>query len=143
MPTEKIEFVELEKEISKTGKSTIDCLAPKIGKVYIISITRDGCPACKKQKPKMSKLTKTILAKHGDKAVFTQVHIKYPRGENAESLRSKDVLRHYFYPTNIILLRTKDKGAFEYYRSVSSRMAELERNVKTAVEIATMMQKEA
>lgn len=39
MPINKIEFVNLEDQISETGKSHLDCLAPDIGKVYVIAIT--------------------------------------------------------------------------------------------------------
>jgi hypothetical protein len=49
---------------------------------------------------------------------------------------------HYFYPTNLILLRTKDRGAIEYYRNASPDMRELGKNIEAAVETATMMKKE-
>jgi hypothetical protein len=49
---------------------------------------------------------------------------------------------HYFYPTNLILLRTRDRGAIEYYRNVSPHMSELRRNIEVAVETVTMIKKE-
>jgi thiol-disulfide isomerase/thioredoxin len=137
MPTNVIEFTKLE----KTGKSALDFLAPKIGKVYVVAITRDGCPACAKQKPKLDKLATSMEAKHGDRVVFTRVHVNYSPDSQQESLRSKDLLRHYFYPTNLILIRSRDRGAIEYYRNAGPDMRELLKNVEKAVEIAKFFEK--
>ncbi len=142
MKVNKVEFGKLEKEISETGKSHLDYLAPNIGKVYVVAITRNGCSACEKQKPKLQELAKTIEEKHGDKVVFTRIHVRQPSGSTEESLRSKDILSHYFYPTNLILLRTVDRGAIELYRNVSPAMDELEKNIEIATEIAAMIEKE-
>jgi hypothetical protein len=81
------------------------------------------------------------VEKHGKRVVFIRVHVRHPTEKDKESLRSKDVLGHYFYPTNLILLRTKDRGAVEYYRNVSPRMSELRRSIEAAVEIAQMFEK--
>jgi thiol-disulfide isomerase/thioredoxin len=142
MKTNKIEFDKLEKEISETRKSRLDYLASDIGKVYVVAITRDGCPACEKQKPKLQELAKTIEERHGDKVVFTRIHVRQPSGSQEESLRSKDVFGHYFYPTNLILLRTADRGAIEFYKNASPEMDELEKNIEVAVKIAKMIEKE-
>jgi len=142
MKANKIEFNKLEKEIAGTRKSHLDYLAPDIGKIYVVAITRDGCPACEKQKPKLQELAKTIEERHGDKVVFTRIHVKQPSGSQEESLRSKDVFGHYFYPTNLILLRTVDRGAIEFYKNASPEMDELEKNIEVAVKIAKMIEKE-
>ena len=142
MKNNKIEFNKLEKEISETRKSHLDYLASDIGKVCVVAITRDGCPACEKQKPKLQELAKTIEEKHGDKVVLTRIHVRRPSGSQEESLRSKDVFGHYFYPTNLILLRTVDRGAIEFYKNASPEMDELEKNIEVAVKIATMIEKE-
>ncbi len=136
-----LELGELERKLGK--KSPIDFLAPEVGKVYVVAITRDGCPACEKQKPKLDSLAAVIRKRHGSRVAFTLVHVKYRKGSQEESLRSKDVFGHYFYPTNLILLRTADRGVFEYYRAAAPRMNELERNIESAVKIAGMMKKEA
>ncbi len=142
MSINKIKFTELEKELSETGKSPVDYLAPQVGKVYIVAVTRDGCPACEKQKPKLRQLATTAAEKHGSKVVFTQIHVRQSAESRQESLRSKDVLGHYFYPTNLILLKTRDRGAIELYRNVSPQMTELKRNIAVAVDIATMIETE-
>jgi thiol-disulfide isomerase/thioredoxin len=136
MPVTLIEFTDLEKEISKTGKSAIDYLATELGKIYVVAITREGCPSCEKQKPKLNELEKNLAGKHRGKISFVRIHIKQPSGDIAESLRAKDSFSHYFYPTNLILLRTKDRGAVELYRNVDPRMSEYKRNIEVALKIA-------
>ncbi len=135
------EFGELERKLGE--KLPIDFLAPEVGKVYVIAITRDGCPACRKQKPKLDRLAAVIRKRHGSRVMFTRVHVKYLNYSQEESLRSKDVFGHYFYPTNLILLRTADRGVFEYYRAAAPRISELERNIESAVRIAVMLEKES
>ena len=142
MVINKIEFAELEKELSKASKPVLDFLAPKIGKAYVIAITRDGCSACEKQKPKLNRLATTLKQKHGDNVIFTRIHIEFTLNSQEESTRSKSVLGHYFYPTNLILFRTHDRGAIEYYRATSPTISELERNIEIAIEIVTMIGKE-
>jgi thiol-disulfide isomerase/thioredoxin len=141
MKPKTIEFKDLERKIAATGKSFRDILAVEIGKTYVIAITRDGCPACERQKPKLDKLADTFPAEKNDKTVFVRVHVKYSEDFREESLRSKDVLGHYFFPTSIILVRTRDRGAIELFRSVSLRMSELKRNIMMATEIADMLSK--
>ncbi len=137
-----IEFTELEKEISDIGKRHLDYLASDTGRVYVVAVTRDGCPACEKQKPKLDELAKRTAEKYGDNVTFAYVHVGQPSGSQEESLRSKDVLGHYFYPTNLILLRTGDRGAVEFYRNVSPEMDELEKNIEVALKVATIIEKE-
>jgi len=132
-----VEFRELE----KTGKSPFNLLAPESGKVYVVAITRDGCPACKRQKSKLDGLAAILAKKHGDRVIFKRVHINYSPDSQEESLRSKDLLRHYFYPTNLVLIRSRDRGAIEFYRNTSPDMRELRKNVERAVEVATFFEK--
>jgi len=138
-----LEFVDLEKRLQKTEASYRDVLAPDLGKVYVIAITRDGCPSCEKQKPLFESLAARMKKKHGDKVVFTRVHIQHSQNYTTESTRSKDVFHHYFYPTNLILIRTLDRGAFEYYRNTAPEMSELEKNLESAIETAVMLEKES
>jgi hypothetical protein len=142
MPIATIEFAELEKKLRTTKKSYLEFLAPELGKAYAIAISRDGCPNCEEQKPKLDKLATKMMQKHGNKVVFTRVHIKYAQGFTEESKRAKDVFHHYFYPTNIIIVRSRDRGAFELYRNAGPEMTELENNIESAVETAVMLAKE-
>lgn len=137
MTVNSIEFSDLEKK----GESPLDFLAPKIGNVYPIAITRDGCPACRKQKPRLDRLAAAMVEKHGDSVVFTRIHVNYSQDSQEESLRSKDLLRHYFYPTNLILIRSGDRGAIEYYRNAGPDMRELKKNIEKAIHIAKFLGK--
>jgi len=139
MSITQIEFTDLEKQTKKKGQSVLQVLASDMGKAYVVAICRDNCPACKRQAPKLDKLAEDLTSKHGKKLVFIRVHVKQPSGDNTESFRAKDLFSHYFYPTNLILFRTKDCGAVEYYRNSSPRMAELKRNIEIAVKTATML----
>ncbi|MEM2119019.1 MAG: thioredoxin family protein [Candidatus Bathyarchaeia archaeon] len=139
MPIRKIDFAKFEKEIIETGKPYKELLAAKMGKAYVVAITRDACPYCDRLKPKLEKLAEKASQKHDGAVDFVQVHVKYSAGKNEESLRSKDLFGHYFYPTVLILLRTKDRGAIEYQRSVYPRISDLERAIKRAVETAKML----
>jgi hypothetical protein len=141
MQIDSIEFAKFEKDISKSRKSVLDHLAPRVGKVYVVAITRERCPACHKQKPGLDKLAATVKQKHGGKVVFVRIHVRRPPNSEEESLRSKDMFGHYFYPTNLILLRTRDRGAIEFYKSASPHMSELARNIEIAAETVTMIKK--
>jgi thiol-disulfide isomerase/thioredoxin len=141
MQVENTEFTKLERKLSDTGKSFLDYLAPDIGKVYVVAITREGCPACEKQRPKLDKLASALKEKHRGMLVFVRIHVKRPPTSEKESLRSKRLFGHYFYPTNLVLLRTRDRGAIEYYRNVSPAMSELKRNIEVAVQTAAAMKK--
>lgn len=142
MPISRVEFTELEKRVVRTAKPVLDFLAPKIGKAYVIAVTRDGCPACENQKPLLDKLATAMTQKHGDNVAFTRIHVKYTPQSQEESKRSKGILGHYFYPTNLILFRTHDLGAIDYYRNSSPTMSELKKNIEIAVKIAAMIEKE-
>jgi thiol-disulfide isomerase/thioredoxin len=137
-----LEFVELEQRLRKTKKTHTDFLAPELGKAYVIAICRDGCPNCEEQKPKLDKLAAKLVQKHGDSVVFSRVHVKYAQNSKEESARAKDLFHHYFYPTNLILIRSRDRGAFELYRNAGPEMTELEKNIESAVETAAMLAKE-
>jgi hypothetical protein len=142
MAINEVEFADLAKEIVKTAKPVSDYLASKLGKTHVIAITRNGCPACEKQKPNLDKLAAALTQKHGDKVIFTRILVKQTANSREESTRSKELLGHYFYPTNMILFRTHDRGAIEYYRNSSTTMSELKRNIEIAIRIVTMIQKE-
>lgn len=142
MPVCNVEFEELEKT-DIGAKTILDHLAPSIGVAYVLAITRDGCSACEKQKPKFHELAKNMEHIHGDKVVFKNIHVKTPSGSNEESLRCKNMFHHYFYPTNLILLRTRDRDVIEYYRNVSTEIEELRKNIEIVLKIVKMIKEES
>ncbi|MCW3981798.1 MAG: thioredoxin family protein [Candidatus Bathyarchaeota archaeon] len=131
-----IEFAALQEQLVATSGTLLGYLAPDVGKVYVVAVTRDACSACEKQKPKLSELSKDTGQKHQDSVVFTRIHVGYSENSKEESRRSKDILGHYFYPTNMVLIRTPDRGPIELYRNVASSMDELGKNIEKALEIA-------
>jgi len=137
-----VEFAEFEKKLKKSRKEPLDVLAPELGRAYVIAITRDGCPNCEEQKPKLNKLATKVAGTHKDTVVFTRVHIKYAPESKEESFRAKDVFHHYFYPTNLIVVRSRDRGAFELYRNAGPTMNELAKNIEAAAEAAVMLAKD-
>jgi hypothetical protein len=143
MAVRKVEFADFEEKIAASGKTPLDYLADSVGKAYVIAITRDGCPACEKQEVELERLAESMIGQHDGKVVFTRIHIRQPAGSTLESLRSKDFLGHYFYPTNLILIRTNDRGAIEYYKSASPDMEELEKNIGKAIETSIFIEREA
>lgn len=136
-----VEFVDLEGKVGKSRKSVLDLLAAELGKAYVVSVTRDGCPACLRLKPKLERLAGEMREKHSDRVAFVRVHVKYADGDIVESLRSKDVFGHYFYPTLFVLVRSRDRGVVELFRWVSPLMSEVKRNVLNALEIAEALKK--
>ena len=135
-------FTTLENTLAESGKSFRDYLAPEFGKVYVVTITRDNCSACERHKPKLRRLVKKVSAEQGDKVVFIQVYVKQLSGNQEESMRSKDMFGHYFYPTDLLLLRTADRGVVEMYRNVSPTMKELEANISATLQVAEFIAKE-
>lgn len=135
-------FSEFEQELKTRDCSVFDLLAPEFGKVYVVAITREECPACRRQKPRLLKLASEATSKYGGRVVFTRILVKYSEGFKEESLRSKELFRHYFYPTNLILLRTPDRGVVELYRNVSPTMGELGRGIRVAAEIVSLLEEE-
>jgi hypothetical protein len=139
MVVRNVEFTDLEKKVAALRKTPLDYLAGSLGKAYGIAIARDGCPAYEKQEAELERRAESMVNQHGEKVVFARIHIRQAAGSARESLRSKDLLGHYFYPTNLILIRTNDRGAIEYYRNASPDMEELEKNIEKAVETAAFI----
>lgn len=139
---ELIKFVEFEKRLARSGKTFLDLLGPAVGKASVVSITRDDCPACERQKPRFERLAEKVASDYGDKVAFFRVHVEQPPGDVSESLRAKDVFRHYFYPTCMVLVRTRDRGAVELHKTVSSNMNQLKSIIRKAVDIAVAIAKE-
>lgn len=110
MAVRNVEFTDLEKKVAALGKTPLDYWARNYGKAYVIAIARDGCPACASQEAELEGLAESMVNQHGEKVVFARIHIRQAAGSARESLRSKDLLGHYFYPTNLILIRTIDRG---------------------------------
>jgi hypothetical protein len=131
-----IEFKGLEKALRGTKTSWRELLAPAAGAASVVTISRDGCKGCELQKPALEKLAAALAAKHGKRITFSIVHIAWAPGSAEESVRSKKLLGHYFYPCTVILIRTKDLGPAEYYRCGSPSAGELKKYCTRALRAA-------
>lgn len=136
-----IRFADLEKRLHGKKASWKELLAPETGSVSVLSIGRDGCPGCVRQKPALARLAKSMTGKYGGRISFSRIHINCPGGSREESVRSKKTLGHYFYPTIAILIRSEDTGPVEYYRAISPAMSELRRHASNALRAAEALKK--
>lgn len=142
MAIHRLEFTELEGLLRQSRSSWLNVLAPDVGKAFVVAITRDGCAVCERHKPKLEKLAEELNSKHGKNVAFTTVHINWREDFNDESQRSKEVMHHYFYPTDLVLVRTRDMGVVEYYRATAPRLSDLKRSILSAAKAAEYLAKE-
>ena len=131
-----IEFKALEKALRGKKIAWRALLAPAPGAAAVITISRDGCKGCELQKPALEKLAAGLAVKHGKRLTFSLVHVAWAPGSAEDSLRSKRLLGHYFYPCTVILISTKDLGPAEYYRCGSPSSAELKKYCTRALRAA-------
>ena len=131
-----IEFKTLEKALRGKKTSWREVLAPAAGGAAVVTISRDGCKGCELQKPVLEKLAAALEAKHRGRITFSTVHIAWAPGAAEESLRSKKLLGHYFYPCTVILIRTRDLGPAEYYRCGYPSAGELKKYCALALRAA-------
>lgn len=129
-----IDFEVLEKKL-RCRAGWKEFFAPAAGGVTVLAISRDGCPGCVKFKP----VFKRLAAGSAISISFFSIHISCPGGSMAGSLRAKKLLGHYFYPSVVVLVRSRDLGVFEYYRSISPSAAELKRKLSAALRAAKML----
>ncbi len=130
MTIKTIHYTQLEKRLRKTNKSLVEYLAPKSGKIYVINITRQNCPSCEKQKPKLEKLAATLTEQYSNKIIFTNIHVNYTKNDPHESNRSKTILGHDFYPTTFIFINNRAHGTINTYKNIEPTTTELRNNIK-------------
>lgn len=120
----------------------IEKLVKELGVVYVTSITRDGCSGCAEQKPLFRELADKATAKHQEKLVFSNIHVRYSPNDESESAESKKVLGHAAYPTYMIHVKSK-WGPLEVYRAIYPSMDELERQVENTLDLAEFYKEDA
>ena len=134
-----IQFKDLEKRLRGKTTSWRDLLAPPPGATAVITIGRDGCKGCDLQKPVLEKLAGSMAEKHSKQISFSLIHVSWKPDSQEESIRSKKLLGHYVYPCTVILIRTKDMGAMEYYRCGYPSAGELRKYAGRAMRVAEML----
>jgi thiol-disulfide isomerase/thioredoxin len=137
MPVKVLKFFELKKTIDDTGDEPLDILAKKAGKVYVVAVTREKCPGCEKQKPLFEKLSHKIGAKCAGQTEFFRVHSAFTSEQKEEAKKCLTSFRTVAFPTYILAIKDSDGCVQETYRAIEPPMSEIERNIKTATQIAS------
>lgn len=134
-----IQFKNIERMLQGKKTSWRDLLAPPPGAVAVITIGRDGCKGCELQEPVLERLAASMGEKYGKHIYFSLVHVSWKPDSKEESVRSKKLLGHYVYPCTVILIKTKDMGAIEYYRCGYPSAGELRKYACRAMRVAAML----
>jgi thiol-disulfide isomerase/thioredoxin len=113
----------------------------KSGVVYIIMVTRDGCPSCQEQKPPFERLSNRIKKKHTDQTEFLRVHVSYSQERKDEAKQSLDAFQAFGFPTYIVAIRDSEGNARETYRSLDASISEIERNIEMGLTVLSLIRK--
>jgi len=136
MAVKLLNFSKLKKALEEKKIGFADFFVETLGKAYVIAITREKCSGCEKQKPLFEKLSNKMKRKHGSRVEFVRVHAQYNQQNREETIRCLDTFQTVAFPTYVILVRTHQGKNREIYRAIEPPMSEIERNIKTAVELA-------
>ena len=132
-----LNFSDLKKSLDETSVQPLDVLVKKSGKVYVVAVTREKCPDCEKQEPLFEKLSDRMKKKYGEQVEFSRVHSSYGQGREEEAKQCLDSFHTVAFPTYILVIKDGEGGNRETYRSLEPPMSEIERNIKTSVEIVS------
>lgn len=136
MPVKVHDFKELKKALDERKVEPLDILMKKTGVAYVIAITREKCPGCEKQKPLFEKLSDKMTEKYLRQVEFLRVHSRYSKKQTSQAKQCSDAFHMVAFPTYIIGVKN-DKGKNrETYRAIMPPMSQIERNIKTSVELA-------
>lgn len=136
MPVKVLKFLEFKKALDASGSEPLGIIVKKVGIAYVVSVTRDKCPGCEKQKPLFLKLSNKMKKKYAGKVEFFRVHSRYSQKRTDEAKRCLNAFHTVAFPTYNIGIKDSEGKNRETYRSLAPPMSEIERNIKTAVEIA-------
>jgi len=137
MPVKVLNFSEFKKMLDESKGEPLDLIAKKTGIAYVVAVTREKCPGCEKQKPLFEKLSKRMKKKYAKKIEFFRVHSWWTQEQKEEARQCADAFHTVAFPTYIIGVKDDEGNNRETYRSIEPSMSEIERNIKTGVEIAT------
>jgi hypothetical protein len=136
MPVELLDFSELKKALDRKNIEFTDFFVKKFGIAYVIAVSREKCSDCEQQKPPFEKLSEKMESKHGSRVEFARVHARYSKENREETMQCLDAFRAVAFPTYLICIRNHQGKNVETYRAIEPPMSEIERNLKTAVELA-------
>lgn len=136
MTAKLLDFSELKKALDRKNMEFTDFFVKKFGVAYVIAISREKCSGCEQQKPLFEQLSDKMKSKHGRRVEFARVHARYSKENREETMQCLDAFRTVAFPTYLICLRNHQGRNLETYRALEPPMNEIERNIKTAVELA-------
>jgi len=136
MPVKLLDFSELKKTLDDKRMEFTNFFVKKFGVAYVIAVSREKCSGCEKQKPLFEKLSEKMKSKHGSRVEFSRVHARYSKENREQTMQCLDTFRTVAFPTYLICIRNHQGKNTETYRAIEPTMSEIERNIKTAVELA-------
>jgi len=131
-----LNFSELKKTLGKKNIEFVDYFVKRFGIAYVVAVTREKCSGCEKQKALFEKLSDKMKSKHGSRVEFFRVHAYYSQEKKEETMQCLDTFHTVAFPTYIICVRNHQEKNRETYRAIEPPMSEIERNIKTSVELA-------
>jgi thiol-disulfide isomerase/thioredoxin len=134
-----IDFSELSKQLIDNNQEFMDFFVKKSGRVHVIAVTREKCPGCEKQKPLFEKLSEKMKLEYGNQVEFTTVYAHYSQESKEEAASCLETFQTVAFPTYIICLQDHRGKNLETYRALEPSMSEIERNIKTSVEILKLL----
>ena len=131
-----LNFSELKKALDKKNKEFVDFFVEKYGIAYVVAVTREKCSGCERQKGLFEKLSEEMKTKHDGRVEFVRVHARYNPESKEEAMQCLDTFHTVAFPTYVICVRDHRGNNRETYRAIEPPMSEIERNIKTSVELA-------
>jgi len=129
-------FSELKKALDEKKIEFVDFFVEKFGIAYVVAVTREKCSGCERQNKLFEKLSNKMKSKHGSRVEFFRVHAQFSQGNIEETMQCLDTFHTVAFPTYIISVRNHQGKNRETYRAIEPPMSEIERNIKTSVELA-------
>jgi len=131
-----LSFSVFKKMLDKKSIDFADFFVENFGTAYVIAVTREKCSGCEKQKMLFEKLSEKMKSKHGNRVEFVRVHANFNPENREETMQCLDTFRTVAFPTYVIYVRNHQGKNRETYRAIEPPMSEIERNIKTSVELA-------
>ena len=136
MTVKLLDFSKLKKTLDEKKIEFADFIVKNFGVAYVVAVTREKCSGCERQRPLFEKLSDKMKGKYGSRVGFFRVHARYSPENKEETLQCLDTFRTVAFPTYILCVRNHQGKNRETYRALEPPMSEIERNIKTAVELA-------
>lgn len=142
MTVKLLNFAELANSLHEKNEGLADFFAKKPGVAYVVSVAREKCSGCEKQKPMFDKLSDKMETEHGARVKFYRVFAHFRPETREEAVQCLEAFRAVAFPTYLIYVRDRRGRNRETYRAIEPPMGEIERNIKTSIELAEWFESE-